>query len=143
MAARSLSMEIWRATLAALAASLACPPLVAAERGDERAAWIGRVERARRQYEAFATQAWENFAARNAAFARQNAQAPASYADDETLRQGDIVMTDRGMVVFAGAAPGGPARFKTLDAWRGDETRRADLLRMQKASVKDASESPP
>jgi hypothetical protein len=136
-------MECWRATLAALAAALACTPLAAAEEGVERSAWIGRVERARRQYEAFATRAWESFAAGNVAFARQNARAPASYAEDGTLREGDVVMTDRGMVVCAGASPGGPRRFKALEAWRGDEKRHADLLQMQKASVRDSSESPP
>lgn len=133
-------MKFRRAMFAALAAVFPSPPLLAAE--DGHSAWLRRVEDGRRDYERYATRAFENFAAGNVAFRRNVAAPPANYAEDATLRAGDVVMTDQGMRVFVGG-PGGAASFKTLEEWRGDGKWRAELLRMQKSSLRDFVESAP
>jgi len=138
--ARYSLMKFRRTMLAAFAAVFLGSPLLAAE--DGRSAWLRRVEDGRRDYERFATRAFENFAAGNVAFRRNAAAPPANYAEDATLRAGDVVMTDRGMRVFVGA-PGGAASFKTLEEWRGDGKWRTELLQMQKASLKEFVESAP
>jgi hypothetical protein len=127
-----------RSTVAALAAFFCLTPSLCAAEGDDRDAWLRRVDASRRGYELYAARAWESYAAHNAAFRRSAPGTPANYAEDPTLRRGDVVMTDSGMVVYAGA-DGGAARFTALADWRGDARRREDLLELQKASLAEPS----
>ena len=71
--------------------------------GDERGAWLRRVEVGWRNDELYATRALDDFAAHNATFHRSNIPPPANYAEDPTLRQGDVVVTNQGMVAYFGA----------------------------------------
>ena len=125
-------MSALRFALAASAALASCAPISASDL--DRAEWIARVEHAKRGYESFATRAWERYAARRPdAFGPQQTATPASYAQDATLRPGDLVMTDRGFLVYSGAE-NGQARFRTLAQWRGASPHRADLIELQKAA---------
>ncbi|MFY9629196.1 MAG: hypothetical protein WAK03_13740 [Methylocystis sp.] len=133
----------------ALSACLASPQSFAAEaRGlglvasidsasDARLSWLARVERSRREYEAFAALARSRLRAHRGDSAIDKTSPAANYMNDETLRSGDIIVTDSGLLVFLGAPHfgHGASEFKSINQWRGGERYQAMLMEIQRVSL--------
>ncbi len=102
-------------------------------------AWRARVEQGRRDYESFAARARSRLAR------ARRAESPAAarstgYMSDETLRDGDVIVTERGLVVFTGEPRPrhGEGDFKTLDQWRGGLGYDRRLLEIERANASAA-----
>ena len=98
-----------------------------------------RVDAARRNYQAFACQARQDRAdqaARRArVLAREGAGKLGDFVGDETLRRGDVVVTDKGLRVYRGAAEV-PAEgdFRSVEEAVRHPGRRKFLLELERAS---------
>jgi hypothetical protein len=69
---------------------------------DERDEWLRRVDSARQDHDAFASQAAAAF--RDAVEAQRNASSVETFRlDDPTLRPGDIIVTPTSLLLFKGA----------------------------------------
>ncbi len=124
--------------MAAVAIVFASSPLCARERATLDPAWAEKLERAKRDYAVYSARAWSRFLVSARPAAARLYPAPSAVAGDATLRAGDIVMTERGMMVFSGSqvGTGRQSGFERLADWRGDDRLRADLIAIEKASLR-------
>jgi hypothetical protein len=111
----------------------------ASEAGDYSAqfsAWRTRVERARQDYEAFAAEARSRVTKPRKSALETSAHAR-DYMSDETLRSGDVVVTDAGLMVFTGEPrlDHDAKDFKKLKQWRGDLRYSARLFEIERANA--------
>jgi hypothetical protein len=112
-------------------------PAQAEDLAAQLSAWRARVERSRQEYESFAAEARSRLI-RPRRPAVVQAGAPAhDYLSDETLRSGDVIVTDGGLVVFTGEPRLGhdPKDFKRLKQWRGDLRYGARLMEIERANA--------
>ncbi len=102
---------------------------------DSRQAWLEQVEQARLRYESFAARA----ASALSKMPQPAVSRPLNYFEDGTLRAGDVVVTERGLLVFKGAAhfPFAAADFEPLEhyTYAGSAPHRAVLLQIQQGNL--------
>ena len=115
---------------------LAAPAIQESAAGqDSREAWLERVEQARLRYESFAARA----ASASSKLPQPAISTPINYLEDSTLRAGDVVVTERGLLVFKGAAhfPFAAADFEPIEhyAYAGPAPRRQVLLDIQRGNL--------
>ena len=102
---------------------------------DSRQAWLEQVEQARLRYESFAARA----ASALSKMPQPAIAGPINYLEDDTLRAGDVVVTERGLLVFKGAArfPFAAADFEPIEhyTYAGSAPHRQVLLQIQRGNL--------
>jgi hypothetical protein len=112
-------------------------PAQAEDIAAQLSAWRARVERSRQEYESFAAEARSRLI-KPRRLAVVQAGAPAhDYLSDETLRSGDVIVTDGGLVVFTGEPrlDHDAKDFTRLRQWRGDLRYGARLMEIERANA--------
>ncbi len=144
---RSLSIALVVSAIVASAQLSAAGPLrarvaTADFASDARLSWLAKVERARREYEAFAARA--RYRLLPIMEIRQVEKSPnesatiqTNYMADDTLRHGDIIVTEKGLIVFTG-----PSRFrhnasdfKTINQWCGGLRYESELMKIERVNM--------
>ena len=126
--------------IACLAAAQGCARAQTDELNPSRDAWTARVEAARGANAAFAEEARRDTLARAAA---RRAEPPIpqgrieDFIGDDTLRRGDVVVTDKGFRVFNGdgASPTTADHFIPIDDARLRAERKTALQALERASA--------
>jgi hypothetical protein len=98
------------------------------------ASWLARIEQSRQDYEAFAAEA-----RRRVARQKPERGAP-DYMSDDTLRNGDAIVTEKGLIVFTGE-PGfrhEAADFRKLNQLRGGRKFVARLREIERGNARAA-----
>jgi hypothetical protein len=130
----------WSLRLTAfLAAAQGCARAQTDQLNPSREAWTARVEAARGANAAFAEEARRDTLARAAA---RRAEPPIpqgrieDFIGDDTLRRGDVVVTDKGFRVFNGdgASPTTAEHFVPIDDARLRAERKTALQALERAS---------
>ena len=125
--------------IACLAVAAGCARAQTDELNPSREAWTARVEAARGANAAFVEEARRDTLARAAA---RRAEPPIpqgrieDFIGDDTLRRGDVVVTDKGFRVFNGdgASPTTAEHFLPIDDARLRAERKAALQALERAS---------
>ncbi len=104
--------------------------------------WLAKVEVARREYEAFAALARGRLPPRIEVGQRgkrpnESATIQTNYMADETLRSGDIIVTEKGLIVFTGASRfrHNASDFKTINQWRGGVRYESELIKIERVNM--------
>lgn len=110
--------------------------------GGARFSWLAKVELSRREYEAFAAQARDRLSPRIEKRGREKGPGERTtsrtdYMADETLRDGDIIVTEKGLIVFTGAScfQHSASDFKTINQWLGGVRYESELMEIERVNM--------
>ncbi|QGM45580.1 hypothetical protein [Methylocystis heyeri] len=112
-------------------------PAEAEDFAAQLSAWRARVERSRQEYESFAAEARSRLIKPRRPAVVQGGAPVRDFLSDETLRSGDVIVTDGGLVVFTGEPRLGhdPKDFTRLRQWRGDLRYGVRLKEIERANA--------